>query len=400
MKKINSLLILIATAITTIAQVNIVPNPSFEETSGRIKGEGAIELAAPWKSVSLISVDLYSASAKTDEYSVPKNVYGEEDPKTGSNYAGLSFYGYGSREPRAYLGVELTQSLEAGKEYCMKFHVSMSDMSKFAANNLGLHVSKEDVTDQTDGILNLTPHIKSLKNDPFSKQFLWTPICGLYKAEGGEKFITIGNFDSDEKTTTEKVRLSREFAGKRQQNNAYYFVDDVSVIEVNEKTKEDCLCDKIAGGKMKVEFKSFGTDDKRKSEAKKTYIVNSDGTRATADKSSAAKEMAEKAFSIDNAAVTFKAQSADFTTEGLANITAVAAYLKENSSIKISILGHTDPSESTVNLLGKKRAFYVRKKLKELGIDDTRMVHSSKQDSMPSAENTPESNARVTFEVN
>lgn len=399
MKKLNTLLVILSIAFTTVAQVNIVPNPSFEETSGRVKGEGAIELAAPWKSSTLIAVDLYSAAAKSDEYSVPKNVYGEEQPKTGSNYAGLSFYGYGSREPRAYLGVELTQSLESGKEYCMKFHVSMSDMSKFAVNNLGIHVSKEDVTDQTDGILSLTPHIKSLKNDPFTKQFLWTPICGLYKAEGGEKFITIGNFEADDKTATEKVRLSREFAGKRQQNNGYYFIDDVSVIEVNDKTREDCLCDKIAGGRMKVEYKSFGTDDNKKAEAKKTYIVNSDGTRATAEKKQESDKAVEKVFAIEKAAVNFKAKTADFTPEGLASIKEVVNYLNQNEGKKLAIIGHVDKSESSVNLLGKKRAFYVRKKLRELGIDDTRMTHSSKQATVPSEENTAESNARVTFEI-
>lgn len=383
-----------------MAQVNIVPNPSFEETSGRVKGEGAVELAAPWKSMTLIAVDLYSASAKSDEYSVPKNVYGEEDPKTGSNYVGLPFYGYGSREPRAYLGVELTQSLEAGKEYCMKFHVSMSDMSKFAVNNLGIHVSKEDVTDQTDGVLSLTPHIKSMKNDPFSKQFLWTPICGLYKAEGGEKFITIGNFDSDEQTATEKIRLSREFAGKRQQNNGYYFVDDVSVIEVNEKTKEDCLCDKIAGGKMKVEFKSFGTDDNKKAEAKKTYIVNSDGSRASADQTTSSPAASVSTpFSTDDSPITFKAKSADFTDQGMSAINDWVKYLKDNKDKKIAIVGHVDGSESTVDLLGKKRAFYVRKKLRELGIDDARMTHSSAKATIPSADNTPQTNARVTIEV-
>lgn len=399
MKKLNTLLVILSIAFTTVAQVNIVPNPSFEETSGRVKGEGAIELAAPWKSSTLIAVDLYSAAAKSDEYSVPKNVYGEEQPKTGSNYAGLSFYGYGSREPRAYLGVELTQSLESGKEYCMKFHVSMSDMSKFAVNNLGIHVSKEDVTDQTDGILSLTPHIKSLKNDPFTKQFLWTPICGLYKAEGGEKFITIGNFEADDKTATEKVRLSREFAGKRQQNNGYYFIDDVSVIEVNDKTREDCLCDKIAGGRMKVEYKSFGTDDNKKAEAKKTYIVNSDGTRATAEKKQESDKAVEKVFAIEKAAVNFKAKTADFTPEGLASIKEVVNYLNQNEGKKLAIIGHVDKSESSVNLLGKKRAFYVRKKLRELGIDDARMTHSSKQATVPSEENTAESNARVTFEI-
>ncbi len=400
MKKTTTFLLSLILLTCVQAQNNIVPNPSFEETSGRIKDGGSIELAEPWKSATMIPVDLYSAGAKSDEFSVPENAYGEEEPKTGSNYVGISFFGYGSRIPRSYLSVELTQSLEEGKEYCMKFHVSMSDMSKFAVNNLGMHVSKEEISDQTDGILKLTPHIKSLKNDPFSKQFLWTAICGVYKAEGGEKFITIGNFDTDENTTQEKVRLSREFSGKRQQNNGYYFVDDVSVIELNEKTRDDCLCDKIAGGKMEVEFKSFGTDKSKRDEAKKTYIVNSDGTRATEESVKKETPVAEKGFAIETAVVMFDDKSPKLSPEALTVLKEVVNYMKENEAQKLTIVGHIDESETGVQLLAKQRAFYVRKKLKEMGINDTRLTHTSKEATMPSAENTPASNRRVTFSVN
>ena len=75
---------------------NLVPNPSFEDVAkkDKIKSGGQIDFAYPWESVTLNPVDLYSSNAKNENFSVPKNKYGEEKARTGSNYAGISFFGY------------------------------------------------------------------------------------------------------------------------------------------------------------------------------------------------------------------------------------------------------------------------------------------------------------------
>ena len=66
----------------SFAQENLVPNPSFEQVDGKIKEGGKIELAYPWVSATIKPVDLYSANAKADEFSVPENAYGEEKKNT------------------------------------------------------------------------------------------------------------------------------------------------------------------------------------------------------------------------------------------------------------------------------------------------------------------------------
>lgn len=377
------------------AQENLVPNPSFEEIDGKIKGAGAIEMAYPWKSVTMNPVDLYSASAKSDEFSVPENGYGAEKANTGEAYAGVSFFGYMGRMPRTYLGTSLNKKLEAGKSYCMKFHVSLSDFSKYAVNNLAMYVAKEELTEKTDGKLAFTPQIKSLKNEPFEKQFLWTAICGVYEAEGGESFIAIGNFDEDDATEQEKIRLSREFMGNRQQNNAYYFIDDVSVVELNDKTKDDCLCDKIAGGKMEVEFKSFGTDASKKSEAKKTYLVNSDGTKADVKVGSDK----EEGFSISSAAIYFAAMSYNPKEGTKEIIEEIVAYLEANPEAKLDLVGHIDKSEAGTSSLAKRRAYEVQKLLVEGGIDEARLTQVSMLSKSLADPSDPSKNRRVTFAV-
>lgn len=428
MKKLTILLITVLTVAIADAQEleNLIPNPSFEELEKKVKTEGEVVLAAPWKAVNMNPVDLYSGGSKNDQLGVPENQYGEEKAKTGVNYAGVSFYGYRS-EPRTYLGTELSKPLEAGKQYCVKFHVSLSDMSKYAVNNIGLHLSQEPITEMSQKNLSLEPQIMSVTNKVFDKQFLWTPVCGTYTAKGGEKFIVIGNFFSDDATKIETIRLSKGFSG-RQKNNAYYFIDDVSIISTEKLTKKDCACDDIAGGAMEVEFKKFGTDESLKSTAKKTYLVNSDGSRAEESiKKEAEKKKAEpefKTFSSNDAAeeveekveekveeVKEKVYSPEdvviyfnhkkFAPVGVeaAKLKVLAEYLKANTGVSIIVEGHGDPSEEEVKFIGKRRGFTVQKQLKTLGVSEAQLKYESKATSMPASDEDASKNKRVTFSI-
>ena len=389
MKK--TLLSLIVTAFTTAItaqnEFNLVPNYSFEDVEKRIKGGGEIYMAAPWKAVTSHPVDLYSADAKSADYGVPENKYGQEKARTGVNYAGVAFFGYRGRLPRTYLGTELSAPLDAGKEYCVKFHFSLSDLSKYAVNNLGVYLSNEAVEDATDGNLSFEPQIMSITNDVQDKQFLWESICGRYTAKGGEQHIIIGNFFSDDKTEQETLRMSREFSG-RQNYDSYYFIDDVSVIPTDKIGEKECSCDKIAGGGLKVEYKSFGTDEEKRASAKKTYIVNSDGSNAKenmakkqeksevktfSSSTPAAKE--EAPFDINKTEIYFDNKAFNPQSTEQDKINKIIDYLNNNADKNIELIGHSDDSESDVKALGRRRAFMVKKVLVDSGIATERITY-------------------------
>ncbi len=408
MKKFILSLIAISTSLIIYAQSehNLVPNPSFEEVDGKIKSAGQVTLATPWKAVNMQPVDLYSADAKNDEFGVPENKYGEEKAKTGNNYAGVAFYGYRGRMPRTYLGTKLTNPLIAGKEYCLKFHVSMSDRSKYASNNISMNISKEEIVEMSEQNLSLEPHAQSYTNKVFDQQFLWEPICRTYTAKGGEQFIVIGNFKTDEETTTETVRLSREFSG-RQEYNAYYYIDDVSVIAVEKLSNpKDCMCDNIAGGAMKVEYKEFGTEESQRASAKKTYLVNSDGTKAesTINKNEAASTAAatednKAEYNPENIEVMFAAKKFDLASAETSKIDELADYLKANPDKKVEVRGHCDPSESAVKILGKRRAFMIKKELVDRGVNDSQISYIGIETAEPKDKSKPALNQRVTFAI-
>lgn len=102
--------------------------------------------------------------------------------------------------------------------------------------------------------------------------------------------------------------------------------------------------------------------------------------------------------------INFNTGSADIKPESHGVIKEIADVLKENASVKIRIVGHTDNtgSESANQTLSEKRAASVKAYLTEVfGIDASRMETAGKGQSEPVGDNnTPEGraqNRRVEF---
>jgi hypothetical protein len=190
---------------------NLVPNGSFEEVTKKPKKLGEIANATGWVSPTGARADLFS-SAKVPDIDVPLNVFGKESPKDGDNYAGIVGFSYGSKVPRTYLSTKLSTPLKKGMTYCVKMNVSLAEASKYATNNIGIQLSgKQPGTDAKVSIIE-EPSVLHFNNDLkiLSGRYNWTEICGAFVAEGGEKFITIGNFDSDEDTKNERMKKDPE----------------------------------------------------------------------------------------------------------------------------------------------------------------------------------------------
>lgn len=426
MKKHNILIICLALCLGVSAQneYNLVPNSSFEELGkkGKVKEAGEVFLAEPWRAVTMNPVDLYSSENKNEEFGTPKNARGAEKARTGSNYAGVSFFGYRGRIPRTYLGVELTAPLEAGKQYCLKFHLSMSDMSKYAVNNIGMLITDEEMTEKSDANVYRDPQIISVTNRVYNKQFSWEAVCGTYTAKGGEKHIVIGNFAKDEDTEQEVIRLSREFSG-RQTTDAYYYIDDVSVIPTDKISEKGCACEKIAGGQMKVEYKSFGTKIEDQQKAQKVTIVNSDGTKMGEQKPEKKEELLEK--TVEQGGVVYKKMKEEPEAEveqpkvyspadvvfyyddkmfqepidGEEDLAKLVAFLKKNPKKVIQLIGHADPSESSVSAIGKRRAALLKLQLTKSGIPSTQVKVLAMGVKKLASDSDESKNRRVTIIV-
>lgn len=367
---------------------NLLSNGGFEATDGKIKKLGGITSATGWYSVTGVPADLFSES-KIPDINVPVNKYGKETPKEGGNYAGIVAFSYGNKVPRSYLKVKLDTPMKKGMRYCVKFYVSLGESSKYASNNLGAHFSKKDIqVDQKVPYVvdKNVPVILHPNNDTekLNQMFNWEQICGTYEADGGEKYMLIGNFYGDNVTKYETNKKPKDFA-KDQLIAAYYYIDDVSVIML--ETNERCNC--VVEDKNEYSTMVY----------QKAIVLNDKMT-------STQKVEAQQCF--------FSFGKTNFSPLGKESLDLIVAEMKANPSMRLEIMGHSDKEEDKVGAekqdyadMSNKRINAVILYLTENGIEEGRLIPSPQGSEIPSEEiyeaDEPDlkmaKNRRVTFKV-
>lgn len=206
---------------------NLVPNPGFEETKrlqcawtqdARKFNE---EVMVGWTSPTETTPDHFSLQSDPGCWSHPgKRTGGRARPHGGEAMAGIKTWGRGNTPTHwhEYLQIELAAPLEAGVRYVAECWVMRASFSNEASNNIGLLLAPEPVSSRDCLPLHITP---SVNEDKLVRKSGWHKVSGVIEAAGGERFLLIGNFYSDEATQHERFP-----EGER---GAYYFVDDVNV---------------------------------------------------------------------------------------------------------------------------------------------------------------------------
>ena len=216
---------------------NLVPNGSFETYTQCPSNSSQIYFSAPWTGPTTNSSDYLNACSlglNVPHYGGTSNSYPYYlDAKDGQAYAGI--YVYSSGNYREYLQVELTDSLRLGYCYYVEFYAANSQFVPFAVNNIAAqfsHASYQTTLTTSNSLLNVPSHITNYGNTIIGDTVKWQKICGIYKVQGNEKYITIGNFNTDANTDT--VRLYPIGTGPvLAANMAYVFIDAVAVYSFN-----------------------------------------------------------------------------------------------------------------------------------------------------------------------
>jgi outer membrane protein OmpA-like peptidoglycan-associated protein len=231
---------------------NLVPNPSFEETRACPKDADYIGGVVSWNLFPNFSADYFHRCAnvyQTLEYirkfpyeeiqnfSVPRSMFGYQEPHTGDAYAGISFC-------YEALSVKLTQPLEKDSLYQAEFFVSLSDSSNVGTRYFGMYFSEIAIRASMNNLMQISNFLldspPQIQNPP--ERFLtdttdWVSINGIYKAKGGEQYIAIGGFYPYHDSLVQTIRSYRPLAKIYRSNEkqlGYYFVDDVSVVPYRE----------------------------------------------------------------------------------------------------------------------------------------------------------------------
>lgn len=358
---------------------NMVPNPSFEEEDGRLRRSGQLHKSKHWVPGNGADADLFNAEDDDEDIGAPETYRGRCKPRTGSRFAGIRAYSYRGDEPRTYISAEFPEKLGKGVLYCVKFHVRLSPLSKFAVNNVGAYISKKDITTTEEKSLIHETELVDSKKRVHQNTRVWKPVCAAYRAKGGEQYITIGTFVENDEFKTEKLRKPRRY--KRSQfYDSYYFIDDVSVKPIDDRTECEC-----------------GDEDK-KDEPKFVYSSSPD-----------VPEDPTPAEEVEGRSVHFAAGSKEIESNYKKELDKVASILKENSDLEIKVLGHADQEEGEDidteidQDISLDRAKKVVEYLKKQGVSEEQLHIEAMQDSDLASKGKSQyllsKNRRVTFKA-
>ena len=207
---------------------NLIADPGFENYTAcpdhfTLVTNPPQPLTASWYIPTLGTSDYFNSCSIGTTVSVPQNFFGNQNPLTGNGYSGIFVFSNSNTNYREYVETQLISPLVAGQTYEVGFYVSLSDSSDVYIKEIGAHLSGFSLEGNFTSILPFIPQILNSSGYLADKQN-WMLIKDYYTANGGEQFMTIGNFKSDA-----ALDLSI-FNGLNPDAVSYYYVDSAFVI--------------------------------------------------------------------------------------------------------------------------------------------------------------------------
>jgi outer membrane protein OmpA-like peptidoglycan-associated protein len=215
----------------SLAQKNLVPNSGFEEY---VKCPVTFSTDPlhfgpnNWNSATQGTPDYFNRCSIGDMH-VPNNWAGVSQAHSGFGYAGIYAWNTGKKNYREYVQCKLTKPLKKGAFYKIQFFYRLSSYSVYAIDRIGLALSTEEAKANYDTLLNFKPIITEVK-DLQTLTNAWMSASAKIQATGGEQFLIIGNFSSNDSTESMKIDY-REGKSLMLGHNAYYYIDDVVVLQ-------------------------------------------------------------------------------------------------------------------------------------------------------------------------
>jgi outer membrane protein OmpA-like peptidoglycan-associated protein len=360
---------------------NLVPNWSFEKQieDEDLRRYDEFNLTEGWYDPTSAFAELFATETRSRYVKIPDNMYGTEMPFDGANYAGIHAYSYRSRVPRTYIGVELKRKMEENGLYCIRFQASLAERSLYASNNLGVVIANKSVSKKGETSILRDDVLLTDKNEIVNTKDGWWEYCKRYNAKGGERYLVIGNFVDDEKTSYETMEVSSEYE-KGSEPAAYYYIDAVEIRQI--EANENCGCSNKKIPESKIIYSStVQLDDEM--------------------------PLGEKVEAID---AYFYQYKGDLVSSTERSVDQIIALMNANPEMRVEVIGHSDKeevelakTESSIKNLAEQRAMNTREYMAEKGIDRSRILTKSMDDRQPvSTMSTPLSlakNRRVEFKI-
>lgn len=179
--------------------------------------------------------DLFSTCGDINNYSHPENYIIRVLPHHGQAYVGI--VGYNPHDYyREYISTKLVSPLVEGKEYLFRVAICQPAMSLYYLNELGIRFTKDSVKPETlPKYIVSKPHIKITDGEFLKLKDGWFEYEIIYRAIGGETYLHLGCLLSEEQLLYRKYQERMAFSKTTGYRDAYYLIDDVSLIKLNEE---------------------------------------------------------------------------------------------------------------------------------------------------------------------
>jgi outer membrane protein OmpA-like peptidoglycan-associated protein len=334
-------------------QKNLVPNGSFENYR---KKSSDVRRAIPWRQIE--TIDYYQKPLDNDTTT-------ERGAFQGECYTGFRF----RKKYKEFLQVKLAEPLHRGTIYEFKLKMRLAFWSNAELKSFGALFTKGGYRGQKDVYKGNMVDTICLK-DGLENGNRWFEFKGFYKADGGEKYVTIGNFSP----VINKDLYRKKTIGFRVKE-AYYFVDDISL-------------------KRAPQFE----------EKVKVVIVGPSKTENEEDSVFKVKENIKVGEKVSLNNIFFEDGHHYILPESFAELNKLSRYLIQHPEIEIRINGHSDNTGLSFKnqRISELRAREVFEYLIKKGVQN-KMYFKGFGSSMPIADNETETgrakNRRVEFEI-
>lgn len=353
----------------SVSAQNLVSNGEFDQFKYCPYGftQGRLKIVPHWSQPTMGTADYFNVCSES--FSVPDNPMGSQSAVMGPGYIGLVAFAPKENNSREYIQTKLSEPLNKGESYCISFLISLSDYSQYMIDGFGVYISKNKIKGNAKRTLSVVPQVQVPTGYLLQDDTDWMEISEIYVAEGGEEYLTFGNFKFDYELNV-KYRNIHVEKPRHAWDYAYYFLDHVSMVQID---KDDRCFDGIA--RMNEQLLS--------GEKPEPPLIT---------------QIALKTILFD-----FDQYQLD--VEGIEQLNEVVEIMLQHKSYKLEMIGHTDSyGREGYNLeLSQERANEVIEYLAARGIDRSRLSMVWKGENKPISTNTTtqgrQENRRVEFRV-
>ncbi len=228
------------------AQVNLVPNASFENVNyfpcffwG---SNSTIEFASSWNATQTLQFvctpDLFCIDTCENEQYIPDNPFGNQIPESGNSYVGLVLFANFSDDvfgiESIYTKLDSILLPENNYELCAYF--SLSENCCLNSRKLSFAVTPDTLTESLFNSLNPNDifYLEGLEQCNYSD---WTQICTTFSPTQPGNILTFNVINNQAALLSDTVLYDNGICEHPAEViSVYYYIDDVSLVNKGKNT--------------------------------------------------------------------------------------------------------------------------------------------------------------------